>query len=189
MSEKGLNPFVKDLAQLFSIFVALVVAIVTVYESLYQIEENRSQRKEELRWKKAKLAREVLKPFEQDLRLRNAMAMLDTLEQEYEGELIVPKDVAATFETLSTDRVVALSPKNVYIRNSFDYFFKNIRLLEHYLQTHLIDFKDIEYPLEKTIKAIRCIPIMIEYFGNRYEDKLAKEFIDRFNEPQCNRRF
>lgn len=188
MSDKGMNPFTKDVTYFFFIFIALVVAIVTIYESFRQVEFNRLQREEVLYWKKANLARIILKPFEQDQRLVDAAAMLNTQDFKYDGTSIVSSDIAATFERLSSaEGRVVLSKTNQHIRNSFDFFFKNIKFLEHYLRTSLIDFADIEYPLEITIQSIKCMPKMIVYFARRHKDTLAKAFIDRFEEPQsCN---
>ena len=110
--------------------------------------ENRKQRIVEFRWQQAREAKELLDNLQSNLGAQNAMRMLDWNGGSYElpdgtQERITYKDV------LSALRIENLqfSPKEAFIRDSFDQFFDLLERTEHFLNITLISKSDVLPPI------------------------------------------
>lgn len=179
----GVNPFVKDLVQIFAWMAAIGTGIITAVKVIREMKEARRQRAEEMRWRKAELAKSILDKFESDNHIRDAMTMLDWSGREYE----TAKDIRKTimWEDLAPalrihDAQTRFTDKEVYIRDCFDGLFGAMELMEHYLRTKLLDFADVRFPMKYTVDKIRGYHDVVSKFLKEYGYELAPEFLARF---------
>jgi hypothetical protein len=68
----------KDFGQLLGYFVAVPVAVVGLIKAIYEIGASRKQRAEELRWKQANAAKELLDDIHNHELAKQAVHMLDS---------------------------------------------------------------------------------------------------------------
>jgi len=185
-----MDPIVKDIVQIISLAVAIVGGLVAAFKALDEVRENRRQRVRELRWKKAELAREIVDKLYSSKRFHDALIMVDWTGREYEiapgnvqeinwGDL--PGALRLWEEPISFDE------KEIYIRDCFDELFDGLNLLEHYLRTDLLDFKDVEFPMAYYVGKIIERHEAVAEFMNHYGYRLAKSFVERFPKPPANK--
>lgn len=133
----------KDWAEI----IALPAAFFTAIKAVYEIRESRKLRAEELRWKRANAAKELLDDIHNHELEKNAVHMLDWCngQAEYEispgqKESISYADVLAA---LAKNTAHSPSPKDAFIRDCFDWFFYRVDRIQHYINRGLIDFEDV----------------------------------------------
>jgi hypothetical protein len=185
-----MNPIAKDVVQIIAWAVAIVGGLVAAFKALDETRENRRQRVRELRWKKAELAREILDKLFLSKRFHDAVTMVDWTGRDYE---VAPSNVQEIkWEDLPGalrlwEEPISFDEKEVYIRDCFDELFDGLNLLEHYLRTDLLDFKDVEFPMAYYIGKIVERGDDVSAFMNHYGYRLAKAFIERFPKPPANK--
>jgi hypothetical protein len=77
----------KDYGQLLGYFVAVPVAEVGLFKAIYEIGANRKQRADELRWKQANAARELLDDIHNHELAKQAIHMLDWCDGGFEYKI------------------------------------------------------------------------------------------------------
>jgi hypothetical protein len=109
--------------------------------------------------------------------------MLDWTGREYE---VAPnRRERITFDDLTValrvwEAGMSFPPRHVYIRDAFDNLFEAMNLLEHYLRTDLLDFRDVEFPMAYNVGKLREHWKAVGDFARYYGYDLALAFIDRF---------
>jgi hypothetical protein len=181
-SVHGLSPLIMDLIQVLSWMAAIAAGIVAASKALRETRENRDLRREELRWRKAQLAREVLKDIRDNPAIRSAGLMLDWTGREFE---ILPGIRASITwpemnHALRTQSNGGFSDKEAFIRDCFDSLFDTLEQVEHYLRTGLIEFEDVSFPLEYYVAQLREREDVIYPFLAEYGYDLGKPFLERF---------
>jgi hypothetical protein len=178
-----MDQWTKDVLQLGLGFVAAIGAIVAAWKTFHEVSENRRLRREDLRWRKAQLAREVLEKYAADPLFAAAARMVDWDGREYEirpGKLerVHWNELPRALRVWDPrgDRFTA---KQAYIRDCFDKFFDCLELIEHYLQTELLEFKDVETPIEYYARELRRLSPAVKDFMEAYY-QLAVVFLGRF---------
>lgn len=183
MTAQGLDPFLKDVIQVLSWITAIVAGIVAAFKALHEMRETRKLRVQELRWKKAHLGREVLVKFMEKGHVRDALKMLDWSGREYE---VMP---GQKVRINSDDMLGALRPHTAadhftameaYVRDCFDALFEGLEIFEHYLRTDLLDFRDIEFPLDYYVCKLADRREVMVKFMRAYSYELAVAFLGRF---------
>jgi len=190
LQEIGLSPVLKDWIQILAWAAAIVTGTVAAAKTIRELRESRLLRRDELRWRKAQLAREILKEIRASTLVQHACLMLDWTGREYE---ITP----GHFEAITWDDMdkalrtnnLTFTDKEVHIRDSFDALFDGLEQLEHHLRTNLIALEDIRLPLEYYIAKIAGRKTTMEDFWSAYGYDLAGPFVQRFadNAPQQRR--
>jgi len=138
----------KDWAQIVSWIVASLGGVFAAFYAIYQMQQNREQRKDELRFKKLQESKELLDQLFDDERSNNFMRMLDWSGRKYEIE----KDRR---ETITQDelyvalRIADLSfdAKQAYIRDCADSFFGTADMIGHYVRMQLVLEEVVSQPL------------------------------------------
>lgn len=184
-----MDPFTKDIVQTASWIAAIVVGFVAAFKALQELAETRRLRAEDLRWKKAQLAREVLTRFNDDRLFNDAVTMLDWTGREYDTapgrrERIAFDDLRGALEIWTAPR--SFTPKEVHIRDAFDALFEAMDLLEHYLRTGLLVFEDIEFPMSYNVMKLREHWSAVEPFMRAYGYELSLAFVGRFPNRASN---
>jgi hypothetical protein len=178
-----MNQIAKDLLQIIALAVAVVGGLIAAFKALDETRENRRQRVRELRWRKAELAREIIGKLHASKRFHDALVMVDWTGRDYEvspGNVkeIKWEDLPAALRLW--EEPISFDEKEVYIRDCFDELFDGLNLLEHYLRTDLLDFKDVEFPMAYYIGKVVERGDDIAGLMNHYGYRLAKAFIERF---------
>lgn len=188
------------IGSVFGVFVAIFVAYYQVRknreERKTQLDKDRAQREKELkeaiisrkqrqqdlRWRKANLAREVLNELWEDKYASDAMLMLDWSNREYNikaglAERIVRSEMWEALRIEPTN----FNPKEKYVRDCFDHFFGMMQIIEHYISIKLLVFADVEYPFNYFAGKLRSRRTVVETFLTKYEYHKALAFLDRLS--------
>ena len=148
MMLQGMDPFLKDMIEVSSWAVGIIGGLTAAFVAGRQLKSNNEQRKVELRWRQANAAREIISDIHGNEWARNAVTMLDWSAGKHmfsfrgnEGvELSYERDVLPALQKPQSD-VLGVEQDVVYC---FDWFFYYINRIEHYINTNLIAFADVE---------------------------------------------
>lgn len=151
-------------------------------KELTEATTNRKQREEELRWRKASLARDVLKELQEDTYASDAMLMLDWSNREY----TISKDHVENILRQEVWEALRISPTNFntkekYIRDCFDHFFGIMQRIEHFISINLVEFEDVEYPFNYFAGKLKVSHDVVEAFLKKYEYQKALAFLNRLD--------
>lgn len=200
--QPGMDPYAKDLIDAAAKAAGLLTVIggaLAVWLQFRRWEHDRSQslqeqartralRAEELRWRKASLARDALGEFLADPLAADAMRMLDWDGRDYKvGEQTVTISQAKMLVALRIDNL-KFSDEEVYVRDCFDAFFSHLQLIEHFLSVGLLEFKDVSYPASYYVGILARYRVQFEAFLSSYEYHKALAFLERFPEWQSRLR-
>lgn len=184
-----MDPFTKDLIDAISKSIGVLSVFVAIFVAWHQFEKNRQetkrsreQREEELRWRKASLARDVLNELWEDSYANDAMFMLDWSNREY-------NIAKAKVERITRDEVwdaLRIAPTNFndkekYVRDCFDHFFGMMQIIEHYISIKLLEFEDMKYPFNYFAGKLRQKREVVEAFLKKYEYDKAIAFLNRLD--------
>ena len=156
-------------------------------KELQEAISNRQQREEELRWRKASLAREILKDLWGDLYSADAMNMLDWSNRDYNikpglTESITREEMWVALRTSPTN----FNQKEKYVRDCFDTFFGKMQTTEHYILISLVIFEDVEYPFNYFAGKLAQNRQVVQRFLEKYEYHKALAFLSRLDNWKTN---
>jgi len=176
----------KEWGQLLGYFVALPVAVAGLAKAVYEIGASRAQRAEELRWKRANAAKQLLDDIHNHELAKHAVHMLDWTKgaaiyevSEGQKERISYDDV---LRSLSKNQTENVEPKDVYIRDCFDWFFYRIDRIEHYIRRGLIEFEDVKDVFKVYAREIAKHEQVYKGFLEFHEYDSAREFFSRYKD-------
>lgn len=128
-------------------FVALVAGILGLFRAIYEIRESRKLRAQELRWKQANSAKELLDDIHNHELEKSAVNMLDCWDSSEEYEIAPGQKEAISYDevlkALAKNGLESRSDTEKYIRKCFDWFFYRVDRIQHYINRGLIDFEDV----------------------------------------------
>lgn len=187
MVPQGMNPFLKDMIEVASWVAAIAGGLTAAVVGRRQLESNLEQRKVEFRWKQANAAREIISDIHGNEWARNAVTMLDWSEgkrifkfQDEDGvELSYERDVLPALQKSQKD-VSGVEQDIVYC---FDWFFYYINRIEHYINTNLIEFTDVEDVVMLYSKKIKDHESIFNAFMTSHSYQLATAFWKRRSAP------
>lgn len=179
---------VKIILAVVTIIGAAIAAWKTIVEmrrATDQRNKELEQRKEELTWRRAQAARDIIQEMHQNKYATDAATMFDWKggKHEYvlpneERVMISYDDVLAAVKKHSpecTDR------KEAYIRDCIDWFLYNLDRIEHYINIEYIKFTDIEPVLRSYVITINEHPEVYQDLIESRGYKLAKRFLLRYH--------
>jgi hypothetical protein len=164
--------------------VALLGLFIAAYKITTELKQARIQRHMDLRWKQANAAREILKDMLASPLANDATIMMESTGKEF--TIATNQKATITFaeiqNALRTNNV-QLTSKEVYIRDCTSTFLFHVELIEQALRNELIEFKDIKFPMECYIAALRKNDLYNAYtnFIKEYDYKNAERFLSRFH--------
>jgi hypothetical protein len=183
MTEAEWYKVTKDLIQALAWIGTVVAAAFAAFKAISEVRSNRLQRAEELRWKQANAAREIIKDLHSNNWADNATAILDWSEGKFHLTFEGNKRVEISYEK---DVIPALSKRQSEYSDldrdivyCFDWFFYYINLIEHYIRIKLIEFKDVEDICRLYSKKIMRPDKLYETFMNTHSYTLAIDFWKR----------
>ena len=138
----------KEYSQEIVTVIAIVGGCIAALKAIHEMRLATKQRHQELRWKRAQAAKEVLHDIHSDTRAAAAVMMLDWNDGTHDYTI----DDSTTFHISYSDVLTAIcadpssckSPRDVYIRDCFDWFLYYLDRIEHYIHTNYIDFVDVK---------------------------------------------
>jgi hypothetical protein len=176
----------KDWIQPLSFLGGFLVGAFGVFKAISEMRAGRRQRAEELRWKRANAAKELLDDIHNHDLAKVAVHMMDWFERH--AEYVMP---SGTTETIAYTEVLAalaknhdepVRPQEVYIRDCFDWFFYRLDRIEHYIRRGLIDFDDVEAVFHVYAREIAKNKDIFEGFLEFHEYDLARALLNRYRD-------
>ena len=160
--------------------VALVAGILGLFRAIYEIREGRKLRAEELRWKRANAAKELLDDIHNHELEKNAVHMLDWGNGQAEYEIARGQKVIISYgdvlAALAKNTVQPPDPKDAFIRDCFDWFFYRVDRIQHYINRGLIDFDDVKPVFRIYAREIDKHREIYEAFLAFHDYNLARSF-------------
>ena len=183
ISPQAMTTF-KDWGQLLGYFVAVPAAILGFAKAIYEISASRKQRAEELRWKQAQAAKELLDDLHHDKLASQAIHMMDwvdgSAEYKIRDDSSVTINYPAVLNALALNQVEACDERDAYIRDCFDWLFYRLDRIEHYIRRGLIQFEDVQEVFKVYAREVGFHKDVFSGFLQFHEYNLAREFFARF---------
>jgi len=177
-----MDPFLKDIIQIAAWCIAIIAGIVTAFKALYEIKKNRELRDRELKWNKAKLARELIQEFESHSGFSVAHQLIVWSSREYQinSGKVQKIDKKTVLDSIRIDDT-KFSDVEIFIRDRLIKYFHSLSRLEHFIVRELVDFEDVKYDFEYSSKKIsEDSEIYYMYLKKYHSDELAVNFLNRF---------
>ena len=175
----------KDWIQVVSWVVLSVGGLVAAFKAIYEMQQNREQRVDELRWRRANVAKEILDELFSNPHSQNATLILDWSDRQREFEIKKGNSQTISYgevlAALGKAQQSAFDDKEVFITDCFDCFFYLIDRIENSVRLKLISFEDVDAPLRRYAKKIRVHRETYENFMKSHGYTLAIEFFKRFD--------
>lgn len=139
---------VKNVTQEIVLLVGVAGACIAAFKAVREMRAATKQRHEELRWRRAQAAKDVIHDIHQDVRASAAVTMLDWDAGQHAYEVGEGKELTISYAkvltAVSCDAASCTSEKDVYIRDCMDWLLYYLDRIEHYIRTEYIDFMDVE---------------------------------------------
>lgn len=176
---------IKDYFQIIAWLVASIGGVIAAFNAIIEMQRNRRQREIELRWKQARLAKELLDEIEDNKLIQNAKNLIDLDEHEYQVgkdqiKIISQEEVLRSLQK-GTESLNSLNEKEKYIIGCLEEFFMKFERVEHLIVIKLIEFDDICDPLYWWVKIMNQKHSHYEEFLRKYEYGQAINFLNRFD--------
>ncbi len=177
----------KDCFQIGAWAIAIIGGLITAYKAVKEMQRSNEQRREDMRWKQAEMAKKCLDEIFSNSQARAALRMLD-----WTGAIYAKPDGTKTGPIKHEERRVALRAKSTFffpsgddgpfIRDAYDELFDGFERLEHFIRIKLILFEDVKQPLSYYVGklAVQEERVVIQPFLKEYGFQLAQDFLHRF---------
>jgi len=183
MSADSANPLAVW-SEILTWWMAIVSGLFAAWQGIREWRESNLQRSEDLRWKRAEMAKTCLDEIRHDAGAAAAMKMLDwqnlrfKLPDGHDSRQIVRefrhRSLRTTELTFDTDEQ--------FVRDCYDAFFDGLKAIEHYVNIRLIEFADVSQPLGYYVELLASpeeFPVMKSYLTEyRFDGTLG--LLDRF---------
>ena len=174
----------QDWGQLLGYFVAVPVGLDGLFQAIYEIGANRKQRADELRWKQAQAAKELLDDIHNHDLAKQAIHMLDWVDGSAEYKIRDGLNVVINYpdvlSALAMNQGEPCNESQQYIRDGFDWFFYRIDRIEHYIRRGLIQFEDVRDVFKVYAREVGYHEDVFEDFLKFHEYTLAQQFFARY---------
>lgn len=172
-----------DWAQLVAYVAGSFAAVYGVVAGFREFSRSTSQRSEDLAWKRAKAAQELINGMCCDPAAQAGMRILEWpgLHIEWEGS-------PAKGKVTRSDMRAALAPKQQYserdvlICDAIDSLLWHFAAMEHHIKTGLVEFDHLLFPAEYYIKELSADYDVVEMYLDEHGLTEAKGFMERFQD-------
>jgi hypothetical protein len=174
--------------------IAIVGGLIAASKAITEMRRANTQRLEDMRWKRAEMAKKCLDEMISDVLIQAALKMLDWNGQRFDIAGIGkrgPISHQARREALRTEGTVFLvEGDEQFIRDAFDKLFDAFQRLEHFLKTNLIEFEDVEQPLAYYVRKLSRPEeyVVMHTFLTAYGYDSVENFLGRFPEWDAHRK-
>ena len=176
-----LDTNIKDWIQAASWLAAVAAGVFGIIKIVVELRHARAQREQELRWRKAQAAKSLNDEMLSDQDSQAAMTLLDWDGREFEikhgaKEKITTEAMLGSLRTVNT----RFSDSEAFVRDAFDKFFYYLGIFEHSIATGLVDFPDLEYPIEYYVAILAKNRAVFEHYLMTYGFQRSLSFLARF---------
>jgi hypothetical protein len=178
-----MNKLLKDIIEVSYWGLTILGGLIVAFLAIRQFKLNTEQRKDELRWKQANAAKEIINDIHNNKLASNAVFILDWSEGRHRLKF---EDKDSVIISYIDDVIPALnkpqskcSELDQDIIYCFDWFFYYINRIEHYIRTNLIKFEDVEDIHRLYSKKIKEHEAIYEKFMDDHSYNLANHFWKR----------
>jgi len=181
----------KDWIQICVWVVGIAGGLVAAAKAIAEMRRSNLERFEDMRWRRAEMARKCLDEMLGDRLICAALKMLDWSGLTYD----IP-DVGKSSAITDDQRRLALRTTDTifqgdepFIRHAFDALFDAFERIEHFLNIQLVVFDDVREPLAYYVgKLSRPEEYDVtRLFLETYHFQAAHHFLDRFPEWRAGR--
>jgi hypothetical protein len=191
----GMDPYTKDFIDALAKLVGLLTVgggLCALWLQLRRWRDDRTKaldeqtratelRREELRWRKASLARDALDDLFDDKLAADAMRMLDWSGREYKvNDQQISINTATMLASLRIENL-QFKPEETFVRDCFDAFFGHMEMIQHFLDVHLLEFEDVQYPFSYYAPLMAKHRKVFRTFLVTYNYNLARQFLEHFD--------
>jgi hypothetical protein len=182
-----MDELTKDILQAAVWIVAVVGGLVTASKAVVELARANQQRRLDLRWRQAEMAKRCLDELFGHPEARSALKMLDWdgLTYATAGGFTQRITHQNRLDSLRTENTVFPAGDDApFIRHAFDALFDNFERLEHFICIGLIRFEDVAEALRYYVAKLAkpSDRPVIENFLSAYDFRLAQDFLGRYGE-------
>ena len=172
--------------------VAVIGGLIAAGKAVSEMHRANVQRTEDMRWKRAEMAKKCLDEIFADPLSSAALKMLDWNNRTYDKP--GGRRSAAISHQYRRDALriagtlFSAEGEEQFIRDAFDALFDGLQMLEHFIRIDLIEFSDVQRPLAYYVKRLSSpaeYPV-IHSFLQAYDFELSDSFLNRFAEWKAN---
>jgi hypothetical protein len=190
-SQLVVDPAVKDVSEIVANIGGLTAVVLAGFGIIREVRKNREERQratelraEDLRWRRANAAWQLLTDIHKNPFAPGAVEMLDWCDASRTYRLphgeMETLDLSDVMHALDTTE--QRTPTETYVVDCFDWFLYYVDRLEHYIQNRLILFEDVADTMRPYVRTLvsRNVPIdaliktrgyrQVHAFLNRYAD-------------------
>lgn len=176
----------KDWFQVAAWVVATVGGLVAAFKAVAELRRSNIQRLEDMRWKRAEMAKKCIDQIRTNAAATAALKMLDWDGLQYDlpsgGKTEPITHSLRSLALRTTNTVFEPAGAERFVRDAFDALFEEFQSLEHFLRIKLIVFEDIELAFSYYADRLAAASefAVIFNFLDVYGFKDAIVFLDRF---------
>ncbi len=183
MSADPANPL-SVWSEVLTWWTAIAGGLFAAWQGIREWRESNAQRYEDLRWKRAEMAKTCLDEIRDDAGAAAAMKMLDwenlsfKLPDGHDSRRITRAIRNHSLRT--TD--LSFDTDEQFVRDCYDALFDGLQAIEHYVNIRLIEFADVSQPLGYYVELLASpeeFPVMKHYL-TEYRFDGALGLLDRF---------
>jgi hypothetical protein len=178
-----MTELVKETFQYAIWLVAIATGGIAAFKAIHEFREGTRQRHQELRWRRAKAAREILHEIHVHELAASAVTMLDWSNGQHQykyGGLQLRISYADVLSALGKIPKECSDERDIFIRDCFDWFFYHIDRIEHAIRTEYIDFVDVESVFRPYARKVRAEWSVFDAFITSCEYPYARDFFLRY---------
>ena len=137
----------KDWAQLLVWLVAVVGGYFATKKTLAEIKASTEQRKEDLAWRRANSAKELIDDIHHHPLASSAVQMMDWDQGATDQKVTPEKTVKITYsevlDVLKKQQSECRNEIEIHVQGCFDWFFYYVNRIQHYIDRRVISFDDV----------------------------------------------
>jgi hypothetical protein len=181
-----MSPELKDWFQVGAWFAAIIGGLIAAFKAVAEMQRSNAQRREDMRWKRAEMAKQCLQEMWADTLVISALKMLDWSNLQYDvpgGGKTGRISHEARRHSLRVSEPPFRDGDERFVRDAFDALFDSFQLLEHFLRIELIIFDDVQGPLiyyASILAGPSEYPTMLAFL-DAYGYRDAHKFLNRFS--------
>ena len=170
-----------DWAQVLAYIAGGLAAVVGVFVGLREYAHSTKQRAEDLRWKRAKAAQDLIKEMWDDQAAAAGMRILEWPGSDIGWEGSVAEGVTRSDMRAALGPKEQYTPRDTLICDAIDSLLWHFAAMEHHITTELVVFEHLRFPAEYYIRELSADYDVVGEYLERHGLSGAKAFLNRFD--------
>lgn len=163
--------------------VAIATGGLAAFKGIKELREGTRQRHQELRWRRARAAREIIQEIHVHGLASSAVTMLDWSDGQHDykhGDYRLKISYKEVLDALPKEPKECTEERDVFVQDCFDWLFYYIDRIEHSIRTEYIDFIDVESVFQTYARKVKAEWKVFDAFMTSHEYPLARDFFLRY---------